>query len=320
MELSPGHVVGGKYRIDAKLGEGGMGAVYKAWDTRLDRPVALKVIRPALAQDESFRARFEREAKAVARLKHPNAIEIYDYDHGDGGDGPIYMAFEFLEARELSELIRAGELTPLRTVWIVSQILSCLETAHRAGIIHRDLKPQNVMIERSDDRVKILDFGIAKMKNPETDVSLSPLTMAGQVMGTVYYMSPEQAEGRSVDGRSDIYSVGVMLYLMLTGRLPFKSKKPIEILDMHLHAPVPPLGAQHLAPFEPVVQKAMAKVPADRFASAAEFRAALESAVPAEAWGPAGRPAPPGRAAHPGGPIPKTRASNRLASLEATPP
>jgi serine/threonine protein kinase len=287
-----GHTIGGKFRIDAKLGEGGMGAVYKAWDIVLNRAVALKVIRPELARDPSFIARFTREGRAAACVRHPNVIEVFDLQPGTGSaDALAYMAFEFLDgARELSELIKGRELGPPQAAWILDQVLSALELAHASGVVHRDLKPQNIMIESGPDlRAKILDFGIAKMKAADENASVNQITMAGQVMGTAYYMSPEQAMGKEIDGRTDLYACGVMLYLMLSGRLPFKSKSILELIDMHIKAPVPPLGHPAIAGFESIVQRAMAKDPADRFQSAEEFRQAL-SAVPEASWTDTPRP------------------------------
>ncbi len=294
-----------QFRIDAKLGEGGMGAVYRAMDTKLERPIALKVIRPELCQNPDFLARFQREAKAAARFKHPNAIEIYEYGDGAETDGLVYMAFEFVNGRELRELIRErGHLDPETSVSILGQVLSALERAHGQGIVHRDLKPQNVMIEQGEGlAVKILDFGIAKIRDQNQSAAL---TQAGQIMGTVAYMSPEQTEGAEVDARSDLYSVGVMFFQMLTGKLPFNGKSALEVIKQHRQARVP--LARDLQPDVPealdaVVQRAMAKKPEERWQTARDFRLALQALglgpqnVPSDTRGLT--PAPTGGAANP---------------------
>ena len=156
----------GRFRIEAKLGEGGMGAVYRAFDERLERQIALKVVKPELARDPQFGLRFEREAKVAARFRHPNAIEIYDYADGKDGSGPMFMALEWVQGQELKDLIRAqGFIAPRQAVKILGQVLDALDAAHQAGIVHRDLKPANVMVEDKTHRVKILDFGIAKLRD-----------------------------------------------------------------------------------------------------------------------------------------------------------
>ncbi|MCW8139936.1 MAG: serine/threonine protein kinase, partial [Planctomycetota bacterium] len=273
-----------QFRIEAKLGEGGMGAVYRALDSKLERPVALKVIRRELCQHPDFLARFQREAKAAARFRHPNAIEIYEYGDGADTDGLVYMAFEFVKGRELRDLIRErGHLDPATSIQVTAQVLSALERAHAQGIVHRDLKPQNVMIEaparEGDDpmTVKILDFGIAKLRDQGGG---GALTQAGQIMGTVHYMSPEQTEGAEVDARADLYSVGVMLFQMLSGKLPFNGKTYLEVIKQHRQAPIPSVCAlrpEVPAGLDEAVRKALAKRPDQRFQSAREFRLALQA-------------------------------------------
>ncbi|MCO5165950.1 MAG: protein kinase [Planctomycetes bacterium] len=291
-----------QFKVEAKLGEGGMGAVYRALDTRLERPVALKVIRREVCQHPDFLARFQREAKAAARFRHPNAIEIYEYGDGAETDGLVYMAFEYVKGRELRDMIRErGHLDPATSIQVTAQVLSALERAHAQGIVHRDLKPQNVMIEAparegGDDplTVKILDFGIAKLRDASGG---GALTQAGTIMGTVHYMSPEQTEGAEVDGRADLYSVGVMLFQMLTGKLPFNGKTSLEVIKQHRHGPIPSVCAlrpEVPAALDEAVKRALAKAPGQRFQSAREFRQALQGLGLAPGNVPSDTAAPPG--------------------------
>ncbi|MCA8922492.1 MAG: serine/threonine protein kinase, partial [Planctomycetes bacterium] len=270
----------GNYKIERLLGEGGMGAVYRARDTTLDRDVAVKVIRKELAEDPAFVERFHREAKVAARFQHPNSIAIYHYEDGSNADR-LYMVYEFVKGRELRSMIDAGPLSPSFCAKVAIQALSALEAAHRAGIVHRDLKPQNVMVagDEQNPEIKILDFGIAKLKDHPS------LTQAGQVMGTLAFMSPEQTMGQEVDARSDIYSLGVLLFMCLTGRLPFHGKTAGELMDHHRKSQPPSLASIHTgvpAAFEPIVARALEKRPEDRYQTAREFRQAIE-AIPQQA-------------------------------------
>ena len=272
-----GRVVGKTYRVEKKLGEGGMGAVYRAVDVNLDRAVALKVIRPDLVAGPDFVKRFLREAKAAAAFQHPHSVQVYAF----GEDaGLVYMALEYVNGRELRELIRErGALPAARTIEIGSQILAALQKAHEQGIVHRDLKPQNVMvsIEDGSDAVKILDFGIAKMKEANAG---GVQTQAGTIMGTVAYMSPEQARGEQVDGRSDLYSVGIMLYQMITGEVPFQGKSSMELLKKQIEQPPPPPRSKRRdvpVELERVILKALEKKKTDRYPDARTFAQALEA-------------------------------------------
>ncbi|MEZ6185532.1 MAG: protein kinase [Planctomycetota bacterium] len=270
----------GNYKIERLLGEGGMGAVYRARDMALDRDVAVKVIRKELTEDPAFVERFHREAKVAARFQHPNSIAIYHYDDGSGGSDRLFMVYEFVKGRELRSMIDQGPLSPVFVTKVAIQALSALEAAHRAGIVHRDLKPQNVMVAGDQDspEIKILDFGIAKLKDHPA------LTQAGQVMGTLAFMSPEQTMGKEVDARSDIYSMGVLLFMCLTGKLPFHGKTAGELMDHHRKTAPPRMASVHTgvpAALEPIVAKSLAKDPDERYQTAREFRQALE-AIPQE--------------------------------------
>jgi serine/threonine-protein kinase len=270
-----GKIVANTYRVDQKLGEGGMGAVYRAHDTRLDRQVALKVIRPELSATPDFVKRFEREARVVAKFAHPSWVQVY----ATGEDqGLLYMALEFVEGRELAKVLRErGTLDVPFAARLVREILGGLEKAHELGIVHRDLKPANVMVvgRPGDERVKILDLGIAKLREGATD----QLTAPGMVLGTLAYMSPEQASGDDIDGRSDLYSVGIMLYELLTSAVPFSGRTPTELITQHITARPKPLRERRAdlsAEIEAVVLKALEKQPRDRFADARSFANALE--------------------------------------------
>ena len=236
----------GHYRIEAKLGEGGMGLVYRAFDTHLDRPVAIKILRADATISPECKRRFVQEAKAASALNHPNIIHIYDISSSGDTD---FIAMEFVAGKTLHQLIGKNGL-PLRdTLKYSIQIADALTRAHAAGIVHRDLKPANIIVAE-DGRVKLLDFGLAKLTEKTVDSEAATATMtaedalqteAGSIVGTVAYMSPEQAEGRKVDARSDIFSFGAVLYEMVTGRRPFEGATRISTLSAILHEePQPP--------------------------------------------------------------------------------
>lgn len=277
-----GKMVSGKYKVEKLLGQGGMGRVYLAHNVALDQKVVLKVLLPEYGQDPDTVKRFQHEGRAASRLRHPNVIQVMDF--GAMEDGTLYMAMEFLPGKDLAHLIQHEfPLGDRRIARIASQILAALGEAHAQNIIHRDLKPENVMIEqrRGDpDFVKVLDFGIAKITDAKTK-----LTAAGLVCGTPEYMSPEQAKGADLDPRSDLYSVGVIVYQMVTGLLPFESDTPVGFLMKHLtEPPMPPSQRQpevDVSPeLEAFIMKAISKNPADRFANAEEMREALLAVVP----------------------------------------
>ncbi len=310
-----GTVVNGKFEVEALIGQGGMGKVYRARHLTLDRPVVLKMLHRGFSADPEVAQRFHREAKAASRLNHPNSIAVLDF--GQAEDGTLFMAMEYLAGRDLARVIADDYPLPeTRIVRMGAQILSALAEAHAHGVIHRDLKPENVMIEpRRDepDFVKVLDFGIAKIQEP--GASEPHLTQAGLVCGTPEYMSPEQAQGRELDARSDLYSVGVLLYQMALGELPFHSDTPVGYLTKHLsEKPVPPRqrrpGLAISDGLESLVMRALSKDPARRFASAEEMKAALLSAS-----GEQGRGTGPTAGAVPPPPAPRRSRAPLLAAL-----
>ncbi len=282
-----GAVVNGKFRVEALVGQGGMGKVYRARHLTLDREVVLKLLHRAYSSDPQIVQRFQREARAASRLDHPNSIAVLDF--GAAEDGTLFMAMEYLAGRDLGQVV--AEEFPLgeeRMVRIGAQVLSALSEAHAQGVIHRDLKPENVMVvPRRDnaDFVKVLDFGIAKIVSAAEGEP--KLTQAGLVCGTPEYMSPEQARGAELDARSDLYSMGVLLYQLCTGALPFQSDTPVGFLTAHLsEAPVLPRQRRPDLPISPafdaLVARALEKRPERRFQSAEEMRAALLACAPGQ--------------------------------------
>jgi serine/threonine-protein kinase len=277
----------GRYRLEARLGHGGMGVVYRATDLMMQRPVAVKVIRgPEGAElDEEVAGRFLREAKNTARVQHEHIIEVFDL--GRSREADLFLVMELLEGESIStRLRRIGRYTAADTVHIAKQICTALHVAHSAGIVHRDLKPANVMlIRRAGDNayVKVLDFGVAKSYSPDQQTAL---THTGMLVGTVEYMAPEQIMGRPVDARTDIYSLGVVLYRMLAGQAPFKDGGVPALIHQHLNvAPKPIRDAAPDVPstVERAVLRALAKQPDERFASMLELAQALGAGVAADA-------------------------------------
>lgn len=277
----PGDVVGDRFRIRASLGAGGMGHVFRAEHVALHRTFALKVLSPQLAMAGPGQAkRFLREARAVSLLKHPGIVEITDF--GETSEGLPFFAMEYLDGEDLGARLDALGFVSRHVArdWM-RQILYALEEAHRHGVVHRDLKPENCFLARVDDteRVKIVDFGIAKLLYEQ---DATRLTGDGHLIGTPHYMSPEQAVGKPIDARSDLYTCGVMLFELLTGQLPFDGGPAMAILSQHITQP--PQTLAEAAPdrtfpqrLEALIARALAKDPADRFQSAAEFRQALET-------------------------------------------
>jgi len=268
-----------KYEIIEHLGHGGMAEVYKAYQAHLDRYVAIKVLHSFLDSEKNFLARFQREAKSVAALRHPNIVRVHDFDY-DEERGAYYMVMEFIDGptlkTRLEELAtREERMTLSEAARIVTAIGEALEYAHQQGMIHRDVKPANIMFT-SDDEVILTDFGIAKM------VGMQELTASGAMVGTPAYTSPELAEGRPVDRRSDIYSLGILLYQLVTGKLPFKAETPIGVILKHIREPLPsPRDFQPNLPveLEQVIVRSLEKNPDYRYQTAAEFVKALRQAV-----------------------------------------
>ena len=288
-----------RYRVDELVARGGMSEVYRGWDVRLDRRVAVKVLAGWLAADGAAIRRMEREARAVARLQHPNVVAVYD--HGEDDGGTPFLVMEWIEGRSLKDVVADGPLPEQEARRITLQLLAALEHAHEHGIVHRDIKPQNVLIT-PDGTAKLTDFGIARSID-----ATHGLTMAGQIVGTAAYLSPEQAKGQPVTAASDVYSVGAVLFELITGRPPFAADTAMATALMHVEDPVPDVRAlrRDASPaIAAVVARAMAKRPADRYPSAAAMSAALTEDADATAVMPArrerrgaGRGAGAGRAA-----------------------
>jgi serine/threonine protein kinase len=284
-ELEVGAIIRGKYEVLAKLGEGGMGAVYKVRNVHFDEVGALKIVSTRLLDDTAFLQRFRSEALVMRRLAHPHAVRVQDFDETD--DGRPFMVMEYVEGRSLDSLLAEGPLAPSRAVHIAMQACEALEAAHRLGIIHRDIKPSNIMVScapEGGDTVKVFDFGIAKIKEGSKLRAGASLTQTGFVVGTPAYMSPEQCQGlrgERLDGRTDLYSLGIVLFEALTGRVPFQAESSVELLMAHIQAK-PPDPREIRAELPPelvsIVLQALEKDPAKRFGSAEEMRRALQSA------------------------------------------
>jgi serine/threonine protein kinase/tetratricopeptide (TPR) repeat protein len=283
-----GMVIDGRYRLDATLGRGGMGLVYRATHVGLRRQVAVKILHPSLAASPEVRSRFEREALAVGRVDHPNCVATYDV--GRLPDGSLYLAMELLEGRSLADVLEAeGQIAPRRALHILAHMLRGLGSIHQAGLIHRDIKPENIFLVRHGedmDFAKILDFGIAKPISGELSDDGVRLTQAGMAFGTPIYMAPEQALGNPMDGRADLYAAAVVAYEMLCGQPPFYSDDKLEVMSMHTAKPVPPMRSKLIKGGRPVpssieklILRGLTKKPGDRYASAEVFLAAVEEAL-----------------------------------------
>jgi formylglycine-generating enzyme required for sulfatase activity/dienelactone hydrolase/predicted Ser/Thr protein kinase len=270
------------YRIEEEIGRGGMGVVYRAMDTRLQRPVAIKMLAPGSTTDSERIRRFTQEARAASGLNHPHIVTIYDIDEAEGS---TFIAMEMVDGTPLDSVLARGPLPVIDAVTCGMQIASALEAAHASGIVHRDIKPANVMITR-DGRAKVLDFGLAKLfqSGSALDTATAFATGPGAMIGTPGYMAPEQIEGRHVDARADVFSLGATLYEMLAGRRPFEGASPLALITSILHSEAPPLRSvrpEAPAALETIVRRALAKDPAARYADGSEMRRAL-AAVHAE--------------------------------------
>jgi serine/threonine protein kinase len=265
-------VLNGRYELSRRVGRGGMAEVYLARDRMLDRNVAIKILFPEFATDPSFVARFRREAQAAANLNHPNIVGVYDWGKERG---TYYIVMEYVDGRTISDLLRTdGTIEPKKAAGIAAHVAAALGFAHRKGVVHRDVKPGNVLITEAGE-VKVADFGIARAM---THSGEEHLTQTGSVMGTATYFSPEQAQGKEVDPRTDLYSLGVVLYEMASGKPPFSGDSPVAIAYKHVQEPVPPLHEKVPgipAGYEAITMKALAKNLDDRYVDAATMRADL---------------------------------------------
>ncbi len=271
-----GSVAGGRYQLRDLLGEGGMASVYLAYDSALDRQVAIKTLHTELGREQSFRERFRREAQAVAKLSHTNIVSVFDTGE-DTLDGAVmpYIVMEYVEGQPLGSVLAAdvqqyGAMPADKALKVTADVLAALEVSHEMGLVHRDIKPGNVMTTKRGV-VKVMDFGIARAMQS----GVTSMTQTGMVVGTPQYLSPEQALGRAVDARSDLYSVGIMLFQLLTGRLPFDADSPLAIAYAHVQEePVAPSSVNRsVTPaMDALVARALRKNPNERFPSAAAMR------------------------------------------------
>jgi len=268
LTITPGTIIDDRYRVVSRVGSGGMADVYCVEDLQLGRRVALKLLHERFAQDQEFVERFRREAKSAASLSHANIVSVFDRGEWHG---TYYIAMELLEGRSLDQIVREeAPLTPERAIEITEQVLRAARFAHRNGVVHRDLKPHNVIVD-GEGRVKVTDFGIAR-------AGASEITQTGSIMGTARYLSPEQAQGESIGPSADLYSIGILLYELLTGTVPFEGDSVVAIALRHLSEPPRPPSTlvSSISPnLDAIVLKALAKDPANRFADADEFLAAL---------------------------------------------
>ncbi|HEV2242611.1 MAG TPA: serine/threonine-protein kinase, partial [Streptosporangiaceae bacterium] len=278
-EFSVGSQIAG-YRLEEQIGRGGMAVVYRAYDARLDRRVALKILAPGLALDDGFRHRFIRESRAAAAVDHPNIIPVFDAGEASG---VLFIAMRFVQGRDVRTLIdRTGPLPPARASDIIAQVASALDAAHARGLVHRDVKPANMLLddaagEDRQDHVYLSDFGLSKHSLSQTGI-----TSQGQVLGTLDYIAPEQIEGRAVDGRTDLYALACATFELLSGAPPFKRNGGLAVVWAQLSEPPPPLTARRAglpSAVDDVLARAMAKLPAERYRRCGEFAAALREAL-----------------------------------------
>ncbi len=299
-----GRDIANQFKILEKIGSGGMGSVYKAEQPDMRRFVAIKILHPRYLSRPDLVSRFRREARAMSHLSHPNTARVFLYGQLD--DGACYFVMEYLAGKNLAQTVRAeGPMDVTRAVNIMVQVCGALEEAHKQGIVHRDLKPENVFLTTQGgiaDYPKVLDFGLAKVTEREMRPGSLILTQEGMVFGTPEFMSPEQARGEKLDGRSDIYSLGIIMYELLTGKLPFDANQPMEFIQKHIKEP--PISLAKRAPNRDwpqglweVLEKSLAKKPDQRFATANEFAGGLKNVLspsqpPAGSLAPMNSPVP----------------------------
>ena len=276
-------VLAGRYHVGDLIGRGGMADVHVGTDSRLGRRVAIKLLKPALATDPAFRTRFRREAQEAAKMAHPTIVRIFDAGEetivdADGTEVQLpFIIMEFVDGRLLKDMIAEGPIEPVEAVRIVSQVLTALEYSHRAGVVHRDVKPGNIMIANTG-QVKVMDFGIARAVSD----SSASIAETSTIVGTAQYFSPEQARGEAVDARTDLYSTGIVLYEMLTGRAPFTGDNPVAVAYQHVNQQAQPpssLNPKVSPALDAVVLRAMSKDRFERFQTAGEFRMDAETAA-----------------------------------------
>jgi serine/threonine-protein kinase len=312
-------ILNGQFQILQKIGSGGMGAVYKALQPAMNRMVGVKILHPKLANRKDLVSRFRREARAMSHLTHPNTVKVFLY--GELEDGSLYIIMEFLDGKNLNQVVRAeGPFSLERALPVLIAVCGALDEAHKAGIIHRDLKPENIFLCNQGgikDYAKVLDFGLAKVTEREMRPGSLILTQEGMVFGTPEFMSPEQAQGRTLTPASDIYSLAVILYEVLTGKLPFDAKNAMEYIQLHVTAPPIPLntrvpGKQFPPLLWTILERAMAKKADDRFQSAADFAAAMQAVLAGQRALPPGLGPPP-----PPAPAPSPPRSTPLPAVPA---
>jgi serine/threonine protein kinase len=269
--ISPGTMLGGRYRLDERIASGGMGDVWRCVDDVLGRTVAVKILLPSLLEEPGFTERFRVEARTMATINHPGVVDIYDY--GSDPHAGAYLVMEYVEGDALSRtLARVGRLTPARTMALVAQAADALHAAHEIGVVHRDVKPGNLLV-RPNGTLVLTDFGIAR------SAGAAQLTQAGSVLGTASYISPEQAMGEQATRLSDIYALGVVAYQCLAGRRPFEGENPLEIAMRHVREVPPPLPPDIPPAVRGIVDRAMAKDPAHRWPTASAFGAVARRAA-----------------------------------------
>jgi len=298
-------ILHGQFKLLEKIGTGGMGAVYRAAQPAMNRMVAVKLLHRRLNGRKDLASRFGREARAMSHLSHPNTASVFL--HGELEDGSLYLVMELLQGKDLHKTVRAnGAFTVARALPIIIQVCGALEEAHAAGIIHRDLKPENIFLCQQGamkDYPKVLDFGLAKVTEREMRPGSIILTQEGMVFGTPEFMSPEQAQGKTLTPASDTYSLAVILYEVLTGKLPFEAKTAMEHIQAHVSAPPIPIDVRAGKAFPPLlwktIERALAKEPEARFKSAADFALAMQAVLIGATEMPATLAPPP--AAPPGG-------------------